>query len=88
MTFALPPILGAGNGAFATAADLALAGHAVRLWSRSSAALAPLAGDSTITLSAEGGYLAWREFDFHRTDIRYHYESGAPYGTIALHGAF
>jgi hypothetical protein len=43
---------------------------------------------SAITLSAEGGYLAWREFDFHRTDIRYHYESGAPYGTIALHGAF
>jgi len=41
-----------------------------------------------ITLSAEGGYLVWREFDFHRTDIRYHYESGAPYGTIALHGAF
>jgi hypothetical protein len=43
---------------------------------------------SAFTLSAEGGYLAWREFDFHRTDIRYHYESGGPYGTIALHGAF
>jgi len=47
-------ILGGGNGAFATAADLALAGHAVRLWSRSAAALAPLAGDSTIALTAEG----------------------------------
>jgi hypothetical protein len=41
-----------------------------------------------ITLSAEGGYVPWREFDFHRTDIRYHHEQGAPYGTIALHGAF
>jgi len=35
-------------------ADLALAGHAVRLWNRSPVALAPLAGDSTIALTAEG----------------------------------
>jgi Domain of unknown function (DUF6268) len=41
-----------------------------------------------ITLTAEGGYLPYREFDFHRTEIRYHHEQGAPYGTIALHGAF
>ena len=41
-----------------------------------------------ITLSAEGGYLPYREFDFHRTEVRYHHEEGAPYGTIALHGAF
>jgi len=41
-----------------------------------------------ITLTAEAGYLPYREFDFHRTDIRYHHESGAAYGTIALHGAF
>jgi Domain of unknown function (DUF6268) len=41
-----------------------------------------------VTLSAEGGYLPYREFDFHRTEIRYHHESGAPYGTVALHGAF
>ena len=41
-----------------------------------------------VTLSAEGGYLPYREFDFHRTEIRYHHEEGAPYGTIALHGAF
>ena len=47
-------ILGGGNGAFATAADLALAGHAVRLWSRSPETLAPLTGDSTIALAAEG----------------------------------
>ena len=41
-----------------------------------------------ITLTAEGGYLPYREFDFHRTEVRYHHEQGAPYGTIALHGAF
>lgn len=41
-----------------------------------------------ITLSAEGGYVPYREFDFHRTEVRYHNESGAPYGTFALHGAF
>jgi hypothetical protein len=42
----------------------------------------------SITLSAEAGYLAYREFDFFRTDVRYHYEEGAPYGSIAVHGAF
>ena len=47
-------ILGGGNGAFATAADLALAGHGVRLWSRSAPALGPLAADPTIALTAEG----------------------------------
>lgn len=41
-----------------------------------------------LTLSLEGGYLPYREFDFHRTEVRYHHEQGAPYGTIALHGAF
>jgi hypothetical protein len=41
-----------------------------------------------ITFTAEGGYLPYREFDFHRTEIRYHHEQGAPYGTIAFHGAF
>jgi len=47
-------VLGGGNGGFATAADLALAGHIVRLWSRSAQALGPLADDPTITLAAEG----------------------------------
>jgi Domain of unknown function (DUF6268) len=41
-----------------------------------------------VTLSTEGGYLPYREFDFHRTEVRYHHEKGAPYGTIALHGSF
>src|SRR5206468_741470 len=47
-------VLGGGNGGFATAADLALAGHSVRLWSRSQEALGPLADDPTIVLAAEG----------------------------------
>jgi opine dehydrogenase len=47
-------ILGGGNGGFATAADLSLAGHRVRLWSRSAAALGPLVDDPMLTLEAEG----------------------------------
>jgi len=47
-------VLGGGNGGFATAADLALAGHRVRLWSRSASALGPLAGEPALTLVAEG----------------------------------
>lgn len=39
-------------------------------------------------LSVEGGYLPYREFDYHRADIRYHHDSGAPYGSIALRAAF
>ncbi|HEV8473194.1 MAG TPA: NAD/NADP octopine/nopaline dehydrogenase family protein [Methylomirabilota bacterium] len=45
-------ILGGSNGAFAAAADLALAGHRVRLWRRRAEDVAPLAGG--ITLTAEG----------------------------------
>ena len=44
--------------------------------------------NSSISLSIEGGYVPWRQFDFHRTEVRYHYESGAPYGAIWLHGEF
>src|SRR6185369_6558119 len=47
-------VLGASHGGFTTAADLALAGHAVRLWARSAQALGPLARDPTIVLTAEG----------------------------------
>jgi len=47
-------ILGGGNGGYATAADLALAGHRVRLWRRSERELAPLRSAGTITLTAEG----------------------------------
>ncbi len=47
-------ILGGSNGGYATAADLALAGHRVRLWRRSEKELAPLRSAGTITLTAEG----------------------------------
>jgi opine dehydrogenase len=45
-------VLGGSHGAYATAADLSLAGHRVRLWRRSKDDLGPLAGG--ITLKAEG----------------------------------
>lgn len=44
--------------------------------------------NSNISLTVEGGYAPWRQFDFHRTEVRYHNESGAPYGALMLHGAF
>ena len=47
-------VLGASNGGFTTAADLALAGHSVRLWGRTAQALGSLAKDPTIALAAEG----------------------------------
>jgi hypothetical protein len=39
-------------------------------------------------LTVEGGYLPYREFDYHRTNVRYESEGGAPYGSISLHAAF
>jgi opine dehydrogenase len=47
-------VLGGSNGGFATAADLALAGHRVRLWARSTEALGPLLAEPTLMLFAEG----------------------------------
>jgi hypothetical protein len=41
-----------------------------------------------ITLSAEAGYQPYRDFDFYRTDVRYHQDGGAPYGTVSVHGEF
>jgi opine dehydrogenase len=46
-------ILGGSNGGYATAADLALAGHRVRLWRRAAAELAPVLTSGTITLVAD-----------------------------------
>lgn len=45
-------VLGGSHGAYATAADLTLAGHQVRLWRRTREDLGPIAGG--ITLKAEG----------------------------------
>jgi opine dehydrogenase len=47
-------VLGGSHGGYTTAADLALAGHRVRLWRRSGEALAPVRESGTITLIAEG----------------------------------
>jgi opacity protein-like surface antigen len=43
---------------------------------------------SEIKLSAEGGFIPFRNFDFHRTSVRYHQDGGAPYGMLSFHAAF
>ncbi|HEY2799352.1 MAG TPA: DUF6268 family outer membrane beta-barrel protein [Chthoniobacterales bacterium] len=43
---------------------------------------------SSLTLRLEGGYVPYRDFDYHRTEVRYHDEGGGPYGAIQLQGAF
>lgn len=43
---------------------------------------------SAVKLTLEGGVVPYRNFDFHRTDVRYHQDGVAPYGMIALHAAF
>jgi hypothetical protein len=42
----------------------------------------------TLTLSAEAGAQILREFDFFRSDIRYHSDGSAGYGAISLQGSF
>src|SRR5262245_28668194 len=49
-------VLGGGNGAFATAADLALAGHRVRLWRRVEADLAALRDGITLVGDGRQGH--------------------------------
>lgn len=41
-----------------------------------------------LTVTAEAGYQPYRNFDFYRTDVRFHQDASAPYGMISLHGAF
>lgn len=43
---------------------------------------------SSIKLSLEGGVIPYRNFDFHRTEVRYHQDGGAPYGMLAFRAAF
>ncbi len=43
---------------------------------------------SAVKLSLEGGAIPWRNFDFHRTEVRYHQDDIVPYGMIALRAAF
>lgn len=39
-------------------------------------------------LTVEGGYVPYREFDYHRADIRYKSRGGAPYASISLNASF
>ena len=48
-------VLGGGHGAYAAAADLSEAGHAVRLWRRDAAALKPLLQAGSVTLKDASG---------------------------------
>src|SRR5207249_4039254 len=43
---------------------------------------------SWLSVNAEAGYQPYRNFDFYRANIRFHEHGSAPYGMIALHGAF
>jgi hypothetical protein len=43
---------------------------------------------SAIKFSVEAGFIPFREFDFHRTEVRYHQDGSVPYGMLALHAAF
>jgi len=41
-----------------------------------------------LTLELEGGYLPYREFDFHRADTHFSNDDGAPYGQMSLSTQF
>jgi opacity protein-like surface antigen len=43
---------------------------------------------TAVKLSFEGGYIPFRNFDFHRTEVRYHQDGGVPYARIGFHAAF
>ena len=43
---------------------------------------------TAVKLSFEGGYIPYRNFDFHRTQVRYHQDGGAPYARVGFHAAF
>lgn len=43
---------------------------------------------TAIKLAVEGGYIPFRNFDFHRTQVRYHQDGGAPYLRLGFHAAF
>jgi hypothetical protein len=41
-----------------------------------------------LTFELEGGYLPYREFDYHRADTHFTNANGAPYGQISLNAQF
>jgi opacity protein-like surface antigen len=43
---------------------------------------------SAFKFTLEGGFIPFREFDFHRTQVRYHQDGAVPYAMLGLHAAF
>jgi hypothetical protein len=43
---------------------------------------------TAIKLALEGGFVPHRNFDFHRTQVRYHQDGGVPYARIGFNVAF
>ena len=43
---------------------------------------------ATSKLSVEGGYVPYREFDYHRAGVRYQSDGGAPYGAVTFSAKF
>ena len=43
---------------------------------------------SAVKFSIEGGFIPFREFDFHRTQVRYHQDGGTPYARVGFNAAF
>ncbi|MEY2528770.1 MAG: hypothetical protein QOJ05_860 [Verrucomicrobiota bacterium] len=43
---------------------------------------------TAIKFSLEGGFIPYRAFDFHRTEVRYHQDGAIPYGMLAFRAAF
>jgi hypothetical protein len=41
-----------------------------------------------VTLELEGGYLPYREFDFHRADTHFSNDDGAAYGQMSINAQF
>jgi hypothetical protein len=47
-----------------------------------------LKASKDLTFEFECGYLPYREFDFHRANLHFTNDSGAPYGRISLDAQF
>ncbi len=43
---------------------------------------------TAIKFTMEGGYILFRNFDFHRTQVRYHQDGGAPYLRFGFRAAY
>src|SRR5947209_2166298 len=43
---------------------------------------------TALKLSLEGGFIPHRNFDFHRTQVRYHQDDGAPYARFGFQATF